>query len=136
MGGRERGRRRELLLQQQQLKKRWWSRVPSRFGPPDWAAEQEQWRAEGAPMCEACGEFGHDRGDCPYGDPQYEEAWNQGLVGDAAEWFWVREQAQPTPKRERKVRRRQRGNTDLEWEEPERPAPKRGEPERNQGYGK
>ncbi|MGH0127223.1 UNVERIFIED_CONTAM: hypothetical protein FKN15_074558 [Acipenser sinensis] len=78
--------------QQQQLCKRWWSRVPSQFGPPDWAAEQEQWRAEGAPMCEACCEFGHDRVDCPYGDPQYEEAWNQGLVGDAAEWFWVRDQ--------------------------------------------
>ncbi|MGH0142938.1 UNVERIFIED_CONTAM: hypothetical protein FKN15_030513 [Acipenser sinensis] len=113
MGGR--GRRRELLLQQQQqLKKRWWYRVPSQFGPPDWAAEQERWRAEGAPMCEACGEFGHDREDCPYEDPQYEEAWNQGLVGDAAE-FWVRDQAQPTPKRERK-----RG-------ESVRPAPKRGE---------
>ncbi|MGH0134341.1 UNVERIFIED_CONTAM: hypothetical protein FKN15_000709 [Acipenser sinensis] len=63
---------------------RWWSRAPTQFGPPNWAAEQEQWRAEGAPMCEACGEFGNDREDCPYGDPQYEEAWNQGLVGDAA----------------------------------------------------
>ncbi|MGH0118388.1 UNVERIFIED_CONTAM: hypothetical protein FKN15_023324 [Acipenser sinensis] len=75
--------------QQPQQRKRWWSRVPTQFGPPNWAAEQEQWRAEGAPMCEACGEFGHDREDCPYGDPQYEEAWNQGLVGDAAEWFWA-----------------------------------------------
>ncbi|RXM31892.1 hypothetical protein EOD39_16451 [Acipenser ruthenus] len=35
---------------------------------------------EGAPMCGACGEFGHVREDCPYGDPQYEEAWNQGLM--------------------------------------------------------
>ncbi|MGH0121272.1 UNVERIFIED_CONTAM: hypothetical protein FKN15_073598 [Acipenser sinensis] len=31
--------------------------------------------------CSSCGEFGHVREDCPYGDPQYEEAWNQGLVG-------------------------------------------------------
>ncbi|MGH0143867.1 UNVERIFIED_CONTAM: hypothetical protein FKN15_001563 [Acipenser sinensis] len=75
--------------QQVQQRKRWWSRAPTQFGPTNWAAEQEQWRAEGAPMCEACGEFGHDREDCPYGDPQYEEAWNQGLVGDAAEWFWA-----------------------------------------------
>ncbi|MGH0167812.1 UNVERIFIED_CONTAM: hypothetical protein FKN15_066139 [Acipenser sinensis] len=75
--------------QQLQQRKRWWSRAPTQFGPLNWAAEQEQWRAEGAPMCEACGEFGHDREDCPYGDPQYEEAWNQGLVGDAAEWFWA-----------------------------------------------
>ncbi|MGH0130063.1 UNVERIFIED_CONTAM: hypothetical protein FKN15_040800 [Acipenser sinensis] len=75
-------------------------------------------------MCEACGEFGHDRVDCPYGDPQYEEAWNQDLVGDAAEWFWVRDQAQPTPKWEEPER------PAPEWEEPERPAPKREEPER------
>ncbi|MGH0140763.1 UNVERIFIED_CONTAM: hypothetical protein FKN15_026153 [Acipenser sinensis] len=142
MGGR--GRRRELLQQQPQLKKRWWSRVPSQFGPPDWAAEQEQWRAEGAPMCEACGEFGHDRVDCPYGDPQYEEAWNQGLVGDAAEWFWVRNQAQPTPKREEPEcpapeweepecpapEWEEPERPAPEWEEPERPAPEREEPER------
>ncbi|MGH0170793.1 UNVERIFIED_CONTAM: hypothetical protein FKN15_059863 [Acipenser sinensis] len=104
--------------QQQQLCKRWWSRVPSQLGPPDWAAEQEQWRAEGAPMCGACGEFGHDREDCPYGDPQYEEAWNQGLVGDAAEWFWAVDQTRPSPAHQR--------------EEPERPQPKKREPERPQ----
>ncbi|MGH0121254.1 UNVERIFIED_CONTAM: hypothetical protein FKN15_074827 [Acipenser sinensis] len=104
--------------QQQQLNKRWWSRVPSKFGPPDWAAEQEQWRKEGAPMCDACGEFGHVREDCPYGDPQYEEAWNQGLVGDAAEWFWAVDQTRPSPAHQR--------------EEPERPAPEREEPERPQ----
>ncbi|MGH0171221.1 UNVERIFIED_CONTAM: hypothetical protein FKN15_060710 [Acipenser sinensis] len=104
--------------QQQQLCKRWWSRVPSQFGPPDWAAEQEQWRAEGAPMCCACGEFGHDREDCPYGDPQYEEAWNQGLVGDAAEWFWAVDQTRPSPAHQR--------------EEPEHPQPKKREPERPQ----
>ncbi|MGH0144234.1 UNVERIFIED_CONTAM: hypothetical protein FKN15_048689 [Acipenser sinensis] len=99
--------------QPQQLNKRWWSRVPTKFGPPDWAAEQEQWRKEGAPMCSTCGEFGHVREDCPYGGPQFEEAWNQGLVGDAAEWFWAVDQTRssPAPKRE----------------EPECPAPKRGE---------
>ncbi|MGH0150387.1 UNVERIFIED_CONTAM: hypothetical protein FKN15_017256 [Acipenser sinensis] len=58
VGGR-RGKEKEKQQQQQQLCKRWWSRVPSQFGPPDWAAEQEQWRKEGAPMCGACGEFGH-----------------------------------------------------------------------------
>ncbi|MGH0143769.1 UNVERIFIED_CONTAM: hypothetical protein FKN15_054614 [Acipenser sinensis] len=102
MGGR-RGRMGGKRKQQpQQLCKRWWSWVPSQFGPPDWAAEQEQWRAEGSPMCDACGEFGHDREDCPYGDPQYEEAWNQGLVGDAAEWFWAvdNNQVSSTPKSE------------------------------------
>ncbi|MGH0174202.1 UNVERIFIED_CONTAM: hypothetical protein FKN15_070562 [Acipenser sinensis] len=51
-------------------------------------------------MSDSCGEFGHDSEDCPYGDPQYEETWNQGLVGDTAEWFWARDQTQPTPKRE------------------------------------
>ncbi|MGH0166016.1 UNVERIFIED_CONTAM: hypothetical protein FKN15_049978 [Acipenser sinensis] len=110
MGVKRMGRRKSCRKQQkrqqpqqqqpEQLCKRWWSRVPSQFGPPDWAAEQEQWRAEGAPMCDAYGEFGHDREDCPYGDPQYQEAWNQGLVGDAAEWFLERDQTQPTPKRE------------------------------------
>ncbi|MGH0136053.1 UNVERIFIED_CONTAM: hypothetical protein FKN15_030993 [Acipenser sinensis] len=103
---------------QQQRNKRWWSQVPTKFGPPDWAAEQEQWRKEGAPMCGACIEFGHVREDCPYGDPQFEEAWNQGLVGDAAEWFWVVDQTRPSqaPKRE----------------EPEHPAPKREKHERPQ----
>ncbi|MGH0120906.1 UNVERIFIED_CONTAM: hypothetical protein FKN15_014090 [Acipenser sinensis] len=78
-----------------------------KFGPLDWVTEQEQWRAEEAPMC---GEFGHDREDCPYSDPQYEEAWNQSLVGDVAEWFWTVDQTQlsSTPKRE----------------EPEHPQPK------------
>ncbi|MGH0190707.1 UNVERIFIED_CONTAM: hypothetical protein FKN15_049886 [Acipenser sinensis] len=114
VGGR-RGKEKEKQQQQQQLCKRWWSRVPSQFGPPDWAAEQEQWRKEGAPMCGACGEFGHVREDCPYGDPQYEEAWNQGLVGDAAEWFWAVDQTRPSPAPQR--------------EEPERPAPEREEPE-------
>ncbi|MGH0157030.1 UNVERIFIED_CONTAM: hypothetical protein FKN15_032689 [Acipenser sinensis] len=87
---------------QPQQRKRWWSRVPTQFGPPNWAAEQEQWRAEGAPTCDACGEFGHDKEDCPYGDPQYEEAWNQGLVGDAAEWFWAANHTQvsSTPRNE------------------------------------
>ncbi|MGH0134163.1 UNVERIFIED_CONTAM: hypothetical protein FKN15_016614 [Acipenser sinensis] len=122
MGGRRGkggGRGKEKRQQPQpQLRKRWWSRVPSQLGPPDWAAEQEQWRAEGAPMCEACGEFGHDREDCPYGDPQYEEAWNQGLVGDAAEWFWAVDQTRPSPAHQR--------------EEPERPQPKKREPERPQ----
>ncbi|MGH0115995.1 UNVERIFIED_CONTAM: hypothetical protein FKN15_060459 [Acipenser sinensis] len=66
-------------------------------------------------MCGACGEFGHDREDCPYGDPQYEEAWNQGLVGDAAEWFWAVDQTRPSPAHRR--------------EELERPQPKRGKPE-------
>ncbi|MGH0162564.1 UNVERIFIED_CONTAM: hypothetical protein FKN15_043137 [Acipenser sinensis] len=102
MGGRrgkmgEKRRKSCRELQQQQLCKRWWSRLPSQFGTPDWAAEQEQWRAEGAPMCDACGEFGHDREDCPYGESQYEEAWNQGLVGDAAEWFWAVDQTRPRP---------------------------------------
>ncbi|MGH0137985.1 UNVERIFIED_CONTAM: hypothetical protein FKN15_068923 [Acipenser sinensis] len=40
---------------------------------------------------------------------------------------WVYQERE---KRERKVRRRQRGNMDLEWEEPERPAPEWEEPER------
>ncbi|MGH0130843.1 UNVERIFIED_CONTAM: hypothetical protein FKN15_043622 [Acipenser sinensis] len=40
---------------------------------------------------------------------------------------WVYQERE---ERERKVRRRQRGNTDLEWEEPERPAPEWEEPER------
>ncbi|MGH0158510.1 UNVERIFIED_CONTAM: hypothetical protein FKN15_035576 [Acipenser sinensis] len=53
--------------------------------------------SKGAPMCGACGEFGHVREDCPYGDPQYEEAWNQGLVGDAAEQFWAVDQTWPSP---------------------------------------
>ncbi|KAK6471043.1 macrophage mannose receptor 1-like [Huso huso] len=48
-------------------------------------------------MCGACVEFGHVREDCPYGDPQYEEAWNQGLVGDSAEWFWAVDQTRPSP---------------------------------------
>ncbi|MGH0119262.1 UNVERIFIED_CONTAM: hypothetical protein FKN15_029631 [Acipenser sinensis] len=67
-------RRQQKRQQPEQLCKRWWSQVPTQFGPPDWAAEQEQWRKEGAPMCGACGEFGHVREDCPYGDPKYEEA--------------------------------------------------------------
>ncbi|MGH0143570.1 UNVERIFIED_CONTAM: hypothetical protein FKN15_000344 [Acipenser sinensis] len=116
MGGR-RGKEKQQQPQQQ-LRKRWWSRVPSQLGPPDWVAEQEQWRAEGAPMCGACGEFGNDREDCPYGDSQYEEAWNQGLVGDAAEWFWAVDQTRPSPAHQR--------------EEPERPQPKKREPERPQ----
>ncbi|MGH0159365.1 UNVERIFIED_CONTAM: hypothetical protein FKN15_037327 [Acipenser sinensis] len=86
----------EELQKRQQLQqhKRWWSQVPTQFGPPDWATEQEQWRMEGAPMCGTCGKFSHDREDCPYVDPQYEEAWNQSLVGDAAEWFWAVDQTQ------------------------------------------
>ncbi|MGH0117294.1 UNVERIFIED_CONTAM: hypothetical protein FKN15_013817 [Acipenser sinensis] len=127
MGGR-RGKEKEKQQPQQQLNKRWWSRVPSKFGPPDWAAEQEQWRKEGAPMCGACGEFGHVREDCPYRDPQYEEAWNQGLVGDAAEWFWAVDQTRPSPAH-------QREEPELpapDREEPERPQPKRREPERPQ----
>ncbi|MGH0173459.1 UNVERIFIED_CONTAM: hypothetical protein FKN15_001819 [Acipenser sinensis] len=120
------GRGKEKRQQPQpQLCKRWWSRVPSQLGPPDWAAEQEQWRAEGAPMCEACGEFGHDRGDCPYGDPQYEEAWNQGLVGDAAEWFWAVDQTRPSPAHQRKEHERPQPKK----REPERPQTKRGKPE-------
>ncbi|MGH0170725.1 UNVERIFIED_CONTAM: hypothetical protein FKN15_075025 [Acipenser sinensis] len=67
--------------QPQQLNERWWSRVPTKFGPPDWAAEQEQWRKEGAPMCRACGEFGHVREDCTYRDPQFEEALEPGSGG-------------------------------------------------------
>ncbi|MGH0142011.1 UNVERIFIED_CONTAM: hypothetical protein FKN15_074965 [Acipenser sinensis] len=71
--------------------------VPSPFGPPDWTAQQEQWRNAGAPMCSTCDEFGQVREDCHYGDPQYEKAWNQGLVGDAAEWFWAVDQTRPSP---------------------------------------
>ncbi|XP_058868212.1 serine protease 33-like [Acipenser ruthenus] len=74
MGGRRKSCKKQ---RKQQQSKRWWSRVQTQFGPSDWAAEQEQWRKEGAPMCGACVEFGHVREDCPYGDPQYEEAWNQ-----------------------------------------------------------
>ncbi|MGH0120088.1 UNVERIFIED_CONTAM: hypothetical protein FKN15_062778 [Acipenser sinensis] len=87
---------------QPQQSKRWWSRVPTQFGPLNWVAEHEQRRAEGATMYDACGEFGHDRDDCPYGDPQYEEAWNQGLVGEAAEWFWAVDHTQvsSTPRSE------------------------------------
>ncbi|MGH0177889.1 UNVERIFIED_CONTAM: hypothetical protein FKN15_076456 [Acipenser sinensis] len=86
----------EELQKRQQLQqhKRWWSQVPTQFGPPDWATEQEQWRMEGASMYSTCGKFSHDREDCPYVDPQYEEAWNQSLVGDAAEWFWAVTQTQ------------------------------------------
>ncbi|MGH0172228.1 UNVERIFIED_CONTAM: hypothetical protein FKN15_062861 [Acipenser sinensis] len=40
---------------------------------------------------------------------------------------WVYQERE---ERERKVRRRQRGNMDLEWEEPERPAPEWEEPKR------
>ncbi|RXM27571.1 hypothetical protein EOD39_2944 [Acipenser ruthenus] len=102
--GRKSGKKQQKLQQpqQQQQCKRWWSRVSTLLGPPDWAAEQERWRTEGAPMCGACGGFGHVREDCPYGDPQYKEAWNQGLVGDVAEWFWVVDQtwSSPAPKRE------------------------------------
>ncbi|MGH0149206.1 UNVERIFIED_CONTAM: hypothetical protein FKN15_014460 [Acipenser sinensis] len=125
MGGR-RGKEKEKQQPQQQLNKRWWSRGPSKFGPPDWAAEQEQWRKEGAPMCGACGEFGHVMEDCPYGDPQYEEVWNQGLVGDAAEWFWAVDQTRPSPAPQREEPERPAP----EREEPERPAPEREEPER------
>ncbi|MGH0148944.1 UNVERIFIED_CONTAM: hypothetical protein FKN15_046328 [Acipenser sinensis] len=55
-----------------------------------------------------------------------------GLI-EALEWMtqmvdWVYQERE---EREQKVRRRrQRGNTDLEWEEPERPAPEWEEPER------
>ncbi|MGH0159634.1 UNVERIFIED_CONTAM: hypothetical protein FKN15_065491 [Acipenser sinensis] len=108
VGGR-RGKEKEKQQPQQQLNKRWWSWVPSKFGPPDWAAEQELWRKEGAPMCGACGEFGHVREDCPYGDPQYEEAWNQGLVGDAAEWFWAVDQTRPSPAHQREEPELRRG---------------------------
>ncbi|MGH0115348.1 UNVERIFIED_CONTAM: hypothetical protein FKN15_006776 [Acipenser sinensis] len=131
MGGRRGkvgGKEKEKQQPQQQLNKRWWSRVPSKFGPPDWAAEQEQWRKEGAPMCGACGEFGHVREDCPYGDPQYEEAWNQGLVGDAAEWFWAVNQTRPSPAHQREEPK----CPAPEREEPERPQPERGKPEHPQ----
>ncbi|MGH0149796.1 UNVERIFIED_CONTAM: hypothetical protein FKN15_025357 [Acipenser sinensis] len=100
--GRKSCKKQQKQQQLQQQSKRWWSRVPTQFRPPDWATEQEQWRAEGAPMCDACGEFGHDREDCPYG--------NQGLVCDAAEWFWSGDQTQLSSK--------------PKSEEPERPPPK------------
>ncbi|MGH0124815.1 UNVERIFIED_CONTAM: hypothetical protein FKN15_020050 [Acipenser sinensis] len=134
VGGR-RGKEKEKQQQQQQLCKRWWSRVPSQFGPPDWAAEQEQWRKEGAPMCGACGEFGHVREDCPYGDPQYEEAWNQGLVGDAAECFWAVDQTRPSPPHQREeperpaTEREEHKRPQPKRREPDRPQPKRGKPE-------
>ncbi|MGH0142533.1 UNVERIFIED_CONTAM: hypothetical protein FKN15_055422 [Acipenser sinensis] len=80
-------------------------------------------------MCGACGEFGHDREDCPYGDPQYEEACNQGLVGDAAEWFWAVDQTRPSPAYQREEPERPQPK---KREEPERPQPKKQEPERPQ----
>ncbi|MGH0169787.1 UNVERIFIED_CONTAM: hypothetical protein FKN15_056747 [Acipenser sinensis] len=96
---------------QQQQRKRWWSRVPSPFGPPNWAAEQELWRMEGAPMCGAYDKLGHEKEDCPYVDPQYEEAWNQGLVGYAAEWFWAVDDAVVSSTQEGGVRCGEFGHT-------------------------
>ncbi|MGH0158645.1 UNVERIFIED_CONTAM: hypothetical protein FKN15_056175 [Acipenser sinensis] len=96
------GTRKSCRKQQQQLEqlcKRWWS--PVSLDPWIGRLSRNKGGLKGPPMCDACREFGHDREDCPYGDPQYEEAWNQGLVGDAAEWFWMRDQTQPTPKREK-----------------------------------
>ncbi|MGH0130348.1 UNVERIFIED_CONTAM: hypothetical protein FKN15_042185 [Acipenser sinensis] len=118
------------LQHQQQQHKKWWSRVPTLLGPPDWAAEQKRWRAEGAPLCGACGEFGHDREDCPYGNPLYKEAWNQGLVGDAAEWFWAVDQTRPStvPKRGEAEHVAQEGEAQLS------PTTK-GEPHQSQGIG-
>ncbi|MGH0141677.1 UNVERIFIED_CONTAM: hypothetical protein FKN15_045039 [Acipenser sinensis] len=117
--------RQQQLQQQQQESKRWWSRGPTRFGPTDWASEQEQWRREGAPMSGACGEFGQVWEDCPYRDPQYEEVWNQGLVGDAAEWFWAVDWTRPYPE----PKREEPEHPAPEWEEPKHPAPEWEEPE-------
>ncbi|MGH0144009.1 UNVERIFIED_CONTAM: hypothetical protein FKN15_002402 [Acipenser sinensis] len=69
--------------------------------------------------CPGCGEFGHTVAICP---TQYQgEEWMTQMI----DWVYHEREG-----RERKVRRRQRGNTDLEWEEPERPAPEWEEPER------
>ncbi|MGH0173166.1 UNVERIFIED_CONTAM: hypothetical protein FKN15_064780 [Acipenser sinensis] len=81
-------------------------------------------------------EFGHDQKDCPYEVPCFWKAYSMGTVSCASGWFWLLEQQTPSPpqaKTERKVRRRrQRGDTDLEWEEPERPAPEWEKPDRPQ----
>ncbi|MGH0192564.1 UNVERIFIED_CONTAM: hypothetical protein FKN15_018534 [Acipenser sinensis] len=81
-------------------------------------------------------EYGHDHKDCPYEVPCFWKAYSMGTVSCASGWFWLLEQQTPSPpqaKTERKVRRRrQRGDTDLEWEEPEHPAPEWEKPERPQ----
>ncbi|MGH0137898.1 UNVERIFIED_CONTAM: hypothetical protein FKN15_074454 [Acipenser sinensis] len=135
MGGKRLGGRRKSCQKQQQERgeRRWWSWDPTQQGPPYWDTEQEQFRAEGSPLCVICREFGHGQEDCPYEDLCFWKAYSMGRVSCASGWFWLLEQQTPSPpqaKRERKVRRRrQRGNTDLEWEEPKHPAPEWEEPE-------
>ncbi|MGH0134363.1 UNVERIFIED_CONTAM: hypothetical protein FKN15_072353 [Acipenser sinensis] len=128
-----RGKRRKSGQKQQQerVERRWWSRDPTQLGPPYWDTEQEQWRAEGVPLCVICREFGHDQGDCPHEDPCFWEAYTMGRVSCASGWFWLLEQQTPSSPQARreKVRRSwQRGDTDLE-KETERPQPKREEAE-------
>ncbi|MGH0120809.1 UNVERIFIED_CONTAM: hypothetical protein FKN15_065145 [Acipenser sinensis] len=102
--GRMRGERRKSCRRQQKQ----WQQLPPRVVVVD------EW-------CPGCGEFGHTVAICP---TQYQrEEWMTQMVD------WVYQEREG---RERKVRRRQRGNMDLEWEEPERPAPKRGESVRQQ----
>ncbi|MGH0120078.1 UNVERIFIED_CONTAM: hypothetical protein FKN15_062768 [Acipenser sinensis] len=128
------GGTRKSCQKQERGERRWWSRDPTQLGPQYWDTEQEQWRAEGAPLCVICREFGHDQEDCPYEDPCFWEAYSMGRVSCVSGWFWLLEQQTPSPpqaKGEKKVRkRRQRVDMDLEWEEPERPAREWEEPER------
>ncbi|MGH0132904.1 UNVERIFIED_CONTAM: hypothetical protein FKN15_043930 [Acipenser sinensis] len=94
-----RGKRRKSCQKQQQerVERRWLSRDPTQLGPPYWDTKQEQWRAEGAPLCVICREFGHDQGDCPYEDPCFWEAYTMGRVSCASGWFWLLEQQTPSP---------------------------------------
>ena len=100
-----------------------------------WRNRQEELKEGGAPWCASCMEYGHLRDVCPYEDPLFLKALDQGKVEDAEEWLRLKatrpvhrqEPERPQPKREEPERPQPKGEEPErptpEWEEPERPTP-------------
>ncbi|MGH0135662.1 UNVERIFIED_CONTAM: hypothetical protein FKN15_021857 [Acipenser sinensis] len=64
---------------------------------PDESIEEQQRRleAEGAPMCEECGDFGLIYGECPWADPLFKKAYFGQEVESCEEWLCLKA-LQPT----------------------------------------